>query len=214
MQAYPSKIEALLFIAGTKGLNLGELSALLGLATSACSQQVEQLATSYEKDSVRAFTLLESGGRFKLATKPAFKPLIESYAKSPTAPRLSQAALETLAIIAYRQPLTRMEIDEVRGVQSSGALQTLMLRQLIEEKGRSESPGRAFLYGTSAYFLDYFGINSLEELPDVEGFEEEATAEIPDLFYKESAGTGATAAENLANEIKLASPEITENEEN
>lgn len=193
MLPYHSQIEALLFIAGAKGLNLAELSQLLNLATSACSQQLDQLQATYEKDAARAFIIIETGHRYKLVTKPEFKELIENYAKSPTAPRLSQAALETLSIVAYRQPIARMDIDEVRGVQSTGALQTLMLRQLIEEKGRSEGPGRAILYGTTAYFLDYFGINTIEELPDVDDFSEVETPEIPNLFFKDT-------AENIENE--------------
>jgi segregation and condensation protein B len=93
--------------------------------------------------------------------------------------------LETLSIIAYRQPVTRAEIDELRGVQSSGAVQTLVARQLIEEKGRVEGPGRAILYGTSDYFMDYFGLKDMKELPDVQKMEDDLAdeAEPLDLFY-------------------------------
>lgn len=97
---------------------------------------------------------------------------------------LSQAALETLAIIAYKQPLTRMEIDEIRGVQTSGALQKLTLRGLIEPKGRAEGPGRAILYGTSGYFMDYFGLKDLNDLPKITELETETSEKESDLFFE------------------------------
>ena len=90
--------------------------------------------------------------------------------------------LETLAIIAYRQPVTRIEIEEIRGVQVTGNLQKLRTRQLIEETGRLDKPGKPLLYGTTSYFLDYFGINSIEELPELVDIEN--NDELSDLFYK------------------------------
>ena len=96
---------------------------------------------------------------------------------------LSQAALETLSIIAYKQPISRIEIDEIRGVQTSGSIQKLVARQLIEEKYRVDGPGRAILYGTTKYFMDYFGLKSLDELPDIQQMEDELEEELPmDLF--------------------------------
>ncbi|MGX7199253.1 SMC-Scp complex subunit ScpB [Enterococcus nangangensis] len=186
MNNYLAQLEALLFVAGGKGVSLGEFSLLLGLSSGACLQQLEKLKQSYEEDSKRSFTLLETGERYQLVTKPQFKDLLESFAKAPTTPRLSQAALETLAIVAYKQPIPRLEIDEIRGVQSTGALQTLTMRQLVEEKGRQETPGRPILYGTTAYFLDYFGLQTLTDLPDIAELESETTTEIPDLFFNEA----------------------------
>lgn len=117
--------------------------------------------------------------------KKEYAEVIKSYAISPLSTNLSQAALETLAIIAYKQPLTRMEIDEIRGVQTSGALQKLTLRGLIEEKGRVEGPGRAILYGTSRYFLDYFGLKKLSELPKISDLEQEPAENESDLFFEQ-----------------------------
>lgn len=179
---YLGSLEALFFVAGDKGLTLTEISQLLVLAPSACLQQVEKYADSLAQDTKRGLQILQVAQTYKLVTKSKYQELLENYAKGPHSQRLSKAALETLAIIAYRQPLSRNEIDEIRGVQSSGALQTLALKKLVAEVGRLEGPGRPILYGTTAYFLDYFGLNNLSELPDITQLAEENT-DIPDLFF-------------------------------
>ncbi|OJG74343.1 segregation and condensation protein B [Enterococcus quebecensis] len=142
------------------------------------------LKERYESDKQSALNILEVGNHFVLSTKKTFASLLKKYAQSPMSNSLSQAALETLSIVAYKQPISRVEVDEIRGVQSSGSIQKLVARQLIEEKGRVDGPGRAILYGTTAYFMDYFGLKSLEELPDIHQMEEEIAEELPlDLFF-------------------------------
>lgn len=179
-----SQIEAILFIVGEEGIDLEELAFLVEKSTSKIYQQIVLLKEQYEATDNSAFTILEYGNRFKLTTKKEYAPLIKKYAQSPISQTLSQAALETLAIIAYKQPISRMEIDEIRGVQSAGAIQKLVLRQLIAEKGRVDGPGRAILYGTTNYFMDYFGLCSLEDLPDISQMEAEIEKEVPmDLFF-------------------------------
>ncbi|MDT2674182.1 SMC-Scp complex subunit ScpB [Enterococcus dongliensis] len=180
-----SQIEAMLFIVGEEGLGLEELAFTLDRPIPEIYQDIIELKKRYEENASSALTILEVGNHFILSTKKEFAPLLKEFARSPLANRLSQAALETLSIIAYKQPVTRSEIDELRGVQSSGAVQTLVARQLIEEKGRVEGPGRAILYGTSTYFMDYFGLKDINELPDVQKMEEDlADDEEPfDLFY-------------------------------
>lgn len=180
-----SQIEAILFVVGEEGIGLEELAFTLDETIPDIYQAVTDLKESYETQETSALTILEVGNHFVLTTKKAFAPLLKDFARSPMANRLSQAALETLSIIAYKQPVTRSEIDELRGVQSSGAVQTLVARQLIEERGRVEGPGRAILYGTTAYFMDYFGLKDIQELPDVQKMEEDlADEEVPlDLFY-------------------------------
>ncbi|MDT2613755.1 SMC-Scp complex subunit ScpB [Enterococcus dongliensis] len=180
-----SQIEAMLFIVGEEGLGLEELAFTLDRPMPEIYQDIIELKKRYEENASSALTILEVGNHFILSTKKEFAPLLKEFARSPLANRLSQAALETLSIIAYKQPVTRSEIDELRGVQSSGAVQTLVARQLIEEKGRVEGPGRAILYGTSTYFMDYFGLKDINELPDVQKMEEDlADDEEPfDLFY-------------------------------
>lgn len=128
--------------------------------------------------------MLEVGNHYQLATKKEYAGIIKKYAVSPLSTNLSQAALETLAIIAYKQPLTRMEIDEIRGVQTSGALQKLLLRGLIEDKGRVNGPGRAILYGTTNYFMDYFGLKNIKELPAIDELEQDQEEVESDLFFE------------------------------
>ncbi|MDT2756740.1 SMC-Scp complex subunit ScpB [Enterococcus asini] len=179
-----SELEALLFVVGDEGIGLEELSYLLNLPTEAVYQLIQELQGRYQVSEQTALNILEVGNHFVLTTKREFAPLLKKYAQSPLANRLSQAALETLAIIAYKQPITRMEVDEIRGVQSSGSVQKLAARQLIEEKGRVEGPGRAILYGTTSYFMDYFGLKDLAELPDIQSMESELEEELPlDLFF-------------------------------
>lgn len=179
-----SQLEAILFVVGDEGIGLEELSYLLDVKTAKAYQSLQELTQLYEENPNAALTILEVGNHFVLTTKKCFAPLLKKYAQSPMGNTLSQAALETLSIIAYKQPITRVEIDEIRGVQSSGSIQKLVAKQLITEKGRVEGPGRAILYGTTEYFMDYFGLKTLEELPDIQSMEAELQEEMPlDLFY-------------------------------
>jgi segregation and condensation protein B len=157
---------------------------LLEEATPKIYQYIQTLNQRYQENNDAALNILEVGNHFILTTKKEFAPLLKKYAQSPMSNRLSQAALETLAIIAYKQPITRVEIDEIRGVQSAGSVQKLVARQLIEEKGRVEGPGRAILYGTTTYFMDFFGLKNLDELPDIQTMEDDLADEMPnDLFF-------------------------------
>lgn len=179
-----SKIEALLFVAGNEGLSLNEIAHILELPTSNTYHHILELKTDYIESNKSSLMILEVGDRFMLSTKKEMAPLLKHYAQSSINQSLSQAALECLSIVAYKQPITRAEIEELRGVQSSGSVQKLVARRLIEEKSRVDGPGRAILYGTTAYFLDYFGLKNVEELPAVEQLEENAEKEIPnDLFF-------------------------------
>ncbi|HCM88682.1 MULTISPECIES: SMC-Scp complex subunit ScpB [Vagococcus] len=179
-----SKIEALLFVAGNEGLTLNEMANILNKKTAHMYQFILDLKEKYDKDEERAVTILEVGDHFILSTKKEYADVLKLFAQSSINQNLSQAALECLSIVAYKQPITRPEIEELRGVQSSGSVQKLVARQLIEEKGRVEGPGRAILYGTTAYFFDYFGLKSINELPTVDQLEINAEKEIPnDLFF-------------------------------
>ncbi|MDN6664952.1 MAG: SMC-Scp complex subunit ScpB [Tetragenococcus koreensis] len=184
------ELEALLFVAGDEGVRLEELSFLIGEPAPKIYQLIQTLSEKYQEDPQSSLNILEVGNSFVLTAKKEYAPILKKYAKSPIANRLSQAALETLSIIAYKQPITRMEVDDIRGVQSSGSVQKLTTNRLIEEKGRVEGPGRAILYGTTEYFMDYFGLKSIQELPDIQAMEEELSADIPlDLYadrYEES----------------------------
>ncbi|MCB5010023.1 SMC-Scp complex subunit ScpB [Streptococcus mutans] len=166
-----SKIEALLFVAGEDGLSLRQLATLLDIPVTALLQQLEKLAQKYERDDNSALSLLESSKTYKLVTKKDYADLLRQYSKTPINQSLSRASLEVLSIIAYKQPITRIEVDNIRGVNSSSAISKLQAFDLIQEAGKKEVLGRPNLYVTSDYFLDYMGINSLEELPDASSIE-------------------------------------------
>ena len=181
MTNYISVLEGLLFVAGDDGISLEEASYILELERSAVRQLLDELKKRLE-DENSGLELLLTASHYKLVTKASLKPYIEKYAVSPYSSQLSQASLETLAIIAYKQPVTRVDIESIRGVQSSGSIQKLLLRDLIEEAGRLETPGRPKLYKTTAYFMDYFGLESLDALPDASDLFDLDSEEANQLF--------------------------------
>ncbi len=181
------KIESLLFVVGDEGLTLDELAYLCEDNTATIYRMIEQMNERYTSETQSSFYIMETGHRFTLVTKKEYAPLLQKYAQSPMSNKLSQASLETLAIIAYKQPVTRAEIDEIRGVQSSGALQNLVTRHLIKEVGRVEGPGRPILYGVTDYFMNYFGLEQLSELPSISEMEAELSEmTTEDLFFQSS----------------------------
>lgn len=181
------KIESLLFVVGDEGLTLDELAYLCEDNTATIYRMIEQMNERYTSETHSSFYIMETGHRFTLVTKKEYAPLLQKYAQSPMSNKLSQASLETLAIIAYKQPVTRAEIDEIRGVQSSGALQNLVTRHLIKEVGRVEGPGRPILYGVTDYFMNYFGLEQLSELPSISEMEAELSEmTTEDLFFQSS----------------------------
>lgn len=161
-------LESLLFVAGDEGLSTEEIMSLLQVTPLEAHHLISQLNERYDSQADTGLTIIETRQRFQLATKKDYSELIRRYATSPFSSHLSQAALETLAIVAYKQPITRIEIDEIRGVQSSGMLQRLLIRGLVKENGRAETPGRPIIYGTTDYFMNYFGLKDLDELPSAE----------------------------------------------
>ena len=203
MTNYISVFEGLLFVAGDDGITLEEASYILELERSAVRQLLDELKKRLE-DENSGLELLLTASHYKLVTKASLKSYIEKYAVSPYSSQLSQASLETLAIIAYKQPVTRVDIESIRGVQSSGSIQKLLLRDLIEEAGRLETPGRPKLYKTTAYFMDYFGLESLDALPDAS-----------DLFDLDSEEANQLFRDNhdLFEELEIRSKEHHEVEE-
>lgn len=125
---------------------------------------IRELRSEYE-ESERAFQIYEVAGGYQMLTRPDYASFLERYETVPQTARLSFPGLETLAIVAYRQPIGRAEIEEIRGVGSTGALKTLSERGLVEVTARGEGLGRPLLYGTTAKFLEHFGFRSLEDLP-------------------------------------------------
>jgi segregation and condensation protein B len=161
-----SIIEGLLFVSGDEGLDAKQIAEVVGLEPKVVVELLRDMTEEFRRES-RGIQIVELAGAYQLTTVPEHAPYFERLAQSPTRSSLSQAALETLAIIAYKQPITRVDIEEIRGVKSDRALQTLIAKQLIEEVGRAEAVGRPILYGTTKQFLDYFGLASLRDLPEI-----------------------------------------------
>jgi len=169
---YQAKIMALLFVAGDQGIKEKDLAGLLEIDSAALRQNIEELKIKLMTDNDSGIQLVDYNELYKLVTKNEFNDLLTKYFKSGLGTKLSQAALEVLSIVAYRQPITRIEIDEIRGVQSSGSLNTLLMRKLIKENGKKDVPGHPNLYVVTDSFFDYFGIKSLKDLPELENFED------------------------------------------
>lgn len=127
------------------------------------------IQTKFESDDF-AMELVKSGGGYQFLTKPAYQASISILLKQQSKKRLSNSALETLSIIAYKQPITKSEAEQIRGVSCDYSIQKLLEKELVEIKGKSEGVGRPLLYGTSQKFMDYFGINDLKELPTPKDF--------------------------------------------
>ena len=171
-----SIIEGLLFVAGDEGLEPIHIAEVVEQDIRLVKDVIADLQNDY-KNQGRGMQINMTGGAYRLASLPDHAIYYERLAASPARSGLSQAALETLAIIVYKQPITRIDIEEIRGVKTDRALHTLVSKQLIHEVGRAEAIGRPILYGTTKPFLDYFGLNSLKDLPETTAFETEYNLE-------------------------------------
>lgn len=175
-------LESFLFIAGDDGLTLSQIASLLQIETDAAAEIAERLRVNYEERRDSGITLRLYGGHYRLVTKAEFADDILRMLENPARNSITQASMEVLAIIAYKQPVTRVEIDDLRGVKSDGPIQTLVAKGFVMEKGRMEGSGRPILYGTTDLFLDRFGLESIDMLPPlVEGEDEESFGDT-DLF--------------------------------
>lgn len=172
-------LEAVLFIAG-EPVALETLSKITGLEKLVVERLIRELISEY---SVKNCGLLitEVAGGVQMVTNPACAPWVKKFLASGIPTRLSQQSLETLAIIAYKQPIIKAEIEAIRGVNSDGVIKTLLERKLIKILGRKDVPGRPLMYGTTKEFLQCFGLKDLSELPTLKELQEMGTQE-PDLF--------------------------------
>ena len=160
-------IEALLF-ASEKSISLEEICQVLeGEDKNTLKELIEELKGEYESQG-RGFRLVKVAAGFQVCTRPDFAPWLAKLFRSRRISRFSKPALETLAIVAYRQPVTRAEVESIRGVNVEGVLRTLLEKGMVRIRGRKDSPGRPLIYGTTNRFLEYFGLNSLSELPRLE----------------------------------------------
>lgn len=179
-------LEGLLFVTGEDGLSLEDIEKLLDLT----KDETLDLLNQYEnglKDEKRGLKLVYLGNKYKLTTKEEHKEYYELLVDKVVSSTLSQSALEVLAIVAYNQPITVGQIDEIRGVSSRDMVRKLLFKGLIDLAGKSELPGKPMLYKTTNKFLDYFNLSSIDELPKIE-ISNEMGDEEKDLFlskYKE-----------------------------
>ena len=165
-------IESLLFVAD-RAVSVEELATALDMPVEQVEAALERLSAGYQERGIR---LQRKGDRLQLVSAPEAGPQIEKFLGLENSGKLSPAALEVLAIVAYRQPVTRTQVDAIRGVNSEGVLRSLVRRGLLEEIGRAETVGRPILYGVTMEFLQHFGLESLQSLPQWETLGQELAA--------------------------------------
>ena len=169
-------LEGLSFVVGEDGLTLDQIEDVLEINEEESKELLKELRSRYENDD-RGLRIDFLGNRFKLTTKFEHKEYYQKLIENPNTNTLSQAALEVLAIIAYNEPITRIKVDEIRGVSSAQLVRKLVAKGFIKEVGRSDVPGKPIIYETTSEFLDYFGLPNIEALPDMSKFIEEAKDE-------------------------------------
>lgn len=180
-------LEGLLFVVGEDGLTIEQIEDVLNVDEESAKNLIRELKHDYEDES-RGLRIDFLGNRFKITTKFEHKEYYQKLIENPETNFLSQAALETLAIIAYNEPITRIQVDTLRGVGSTSIIRKLVAKGFIKEAGRSDVPGRPILYETTHEFLDYFGLASIEDLPDIDKIlesvkeDESDTNESSDLY--------------------------------
>lgn len=163
-----ARIEGFLFLAGKEGIQLKELARICDYDIDTLKTLLEEFQCHLRSDDHRAVVLEYQNEAVYLSIKPEYTDYFLEYIDHPADISLSKAAYEVLAMVAYQQPISRTEIEVIRGVRSEKVLQTLLDVQLIQEVGRADSPGRAILYGTTPLFLTFMGIDHLSELPEIE----------------------------------------------
>ncbi len=159
-------MEGLLFVVGDEGITLDSISEIMEIDKNEAQELLKTLREEYNKDD-RGLRISFIGEAFKLTTKQEHKEYYQKLITTRGSNTLSQAALETLAIIAYNQPITRIEVDELRGIASINMIRKLMAKDLIKVSGKSSLPGRPNLYRTTSEFLDYFGLATISDLPEL-----------------------------------------------
>jgi len=169
-------LEGLLFVVGEDGLTIQQIEDVLNVEENDCKELIRELKKDYEEED-RGLRIDFLGNRFKLTTKFEHREYYQKLIENPETNTLSQAALETLAIIAYNEPITRIQVDELRGVGSTSIIRKLVAKGFIKESGRSNMVGRPILYETTNEFLDYFGLSSIDELPNIDDILEKVEVE-------------------------------------
>ncbi|MDD7662718.1 MAG: SMC-Scp complex subunit ScpB [Eubacteriales bacterium] len=182
-------IEAILFVAG-EPVGIGDVAAALGLTELETVQTVEEMQRQYDLER-RGVTLRRYGDHLRMETRQEYAPYVERLLQPVQRQSLTQTAMETLAVIAYRQPATKGEVEQIRGVKCDYSIQSLLNKGLIKEVGRKEALGRPILYATTDRFLEHFGLSDIRELPPLPAAEQGAEPRDPRL-RAERAGQGVT----------------------
>ena len=177
-------LEGILFVVGDEGITLDDVCKILEINLEEAKELLLKLKTSYESED-RGIRISYLGDSFKLTTKKEHKDYYEKLIENPHTNTLSPSSLETLAIVAYNQPITRIEVDELRGVSSAHIIRRLIAKGLIKESGKSNLPGRPNLYRTTSDFLDYFGLSSISDLPDININRSNSDGDLYTSIYKE-----------------------------
>ncbi len=159
-------VENILFVSG-EAVTLGEIAKALDISKSAAKKLMDNMISCFDFER-RGLQIIKVNENYQMATRSQYSEYIHKFIEPRQRERLSKAALETLAIIAYRQPITRMDIETIRGVKCDNLLSTLLDKGLIREVDRLDAPGRPILYGTTELFLKYFGLSSIDELPPLD----------------------------------------------
>jgi len=175
-------LEGLLYIQGDLGLTLEQVMDVLDIDENTAKELILNLKNNMEKEN-RGLRINYLGNTFKLTTKEEHKNYYEKLLENPKTHLLSQSALETLAIIAYNEPLTRSDVEEYRGVDSSYVIRRLLAKGLIKECGKADTPGRPTLYKTTDDFLDYFGLATKDDLPNIKNISIQTQGEDKDLYH-------------------------------
>ncbi len=197
-------LEAVLFVS-PEPAPVARLMSILGTVTKAEVVQALKVLTHDLDQDGRGIQLVQVAGGYRLVTKQEYGPWLKRMDKAKAAQKLSRSALESLAIIAYKQPLVRSEIEEIRGVETSGVLRTLLERKLVRIVGRKEVPGRPIMYGTTKFFLEHFGLQDLSQLPPLREFKELGESEQA-LLPIEEESLGTTEVSESSDSGSLASP--------
>ena len=180
-----SVVEGLLYVQGDLGITLKDIERILGIDEEEAKRIVLSLKNYYD-DNKRGLRINFLGNTIKLTTREEHKEYYTKLLENPSSNSLSNSAIETLAVIAYNEPITRGEVDSFRGVDSSYVMRRLLAKGFIKECGRSDVPGRPILYKTTDEFLDYFGLGSRDDLPKIElDMEEKGTKDLYKTIYKE-----------------------------
>ncbi|MBD8035233.1 SMC-Scp complex subunit ScpB [Solibacillus sp. A46] len=177
-----SRIEALLFVAGDEGMTIKQLAQYIEVEAMDIEAGLSELQSQYNDDEKRGIALKQLAGTYQLTTKPEVNDTLKKLIENPTNQVLTAASLEVLAIIAYKQPITRAELENIRGVKSERPIAKLVSRALVQEVGRAEGTGRAILYGTTKEFLNYFGLKNINELPPLPEEVDQEDDQPTDLF--------------------------------